>query len=464
MGIVGLSDMIKKKCPHVVRPLTNLGVLKGRVLAIDAMVSVHSLLSGVRNNMAKRLDAERILSANDDIMAIIEREEAQELANSFANQAQMFTRNGITAIYVFDGKAHQCKSQEQAKRREVKDHRRKLAETEAREIIGRSVTIPVVSPKGDDAGLSQPNPGQEQDVFVTNVVTAVSTVYDAERLSTALRVYQQVRKVGDVHIACIKKRLAELPGVAVLIAPGEGERMCSYLCHRGYADALVTNDSDALAMEGRIMIKGLTGTTEPSLAKPFYIINIREARLALGFPGEHGDGVEHSAFVDFCLLSGSDFDEYSKIPGVGPETAHEMMRTHGSIEKFLKSSDGSQARRNARKKEADMKKPLDFDLARQQFLGPLFASDEEEDAYFDQVAQAIKESKDRRNAQQQKQQQPDQRPNADSHQVGQKRPNYDNSKNMVLMPAKRPRRDTSAATRQVVPPTAATTTARPRPQ
>lgn len=149
-------------------------------------------------------------------------------------------------------------------------------------------------------------------------------------------------------------------GVPVLLTsstePQEAESLCASLVEAGYADVVITEDTDVLVFDSP-MLRHIG-----PVSREGELLHGREIRQALGFE-------TREQWVDFCLLCGCDFIE--RIKGLGPVTAYKMLRQHGSIEAILKSGDLEKQRRVIHP-PADVTSYLtDIEAARAIYLTPM---------------------------------------------------------------------------------------------
>lgn len=118
------------------------------------------------------------------------------------------------------------------------------------------------------------------------------------------------------------KELLTVLGIPYVQALGEAEAACGALTKLGLIDFTMTEDTDAFLFGcGSVLrkadIKGGTITKT----------NFEDALKGIGF--------SHDQFIDFCILSGCDYS--STLPRIGPITAHNLVKKHGTIEKILET-------------------------------------------------------------------------------------------------------------------------------
>lgn len=91
-------------------------------------------------------------------------------------------------------------------------------------------------------------------------------------------------------------------GIPVLLTsstePAEAENLCSSLVAAGYADAVISEDTDVLVFEAPLL-RGLGVSSREG-----QLIHGREVREKLGFTTEE--------WIQFCLLLGCDFTDRIK--------------------------------------------------------------------------------------------------------------------------------------------------------
>ncbi|KAI9219763.1 flap structure-specific endonuclease 1-like protein [Blastocladiella britannica] len=188
--------------------------------------------------------------------------------------------NGIKPLYVFDGKPPTMKSGELAKRSEKRaDAEKSLSDAQE---------------KGDTEQI--------------------------EKFSR-----RTVRATREHSDEC--KQLLTLMGVPYVDAPCEAEAQCARLAAAGIVYAAGTEDMDTLTFGSPIVLRHLTFSEARKM--PIKEINLEEALRGLE--------MSQDQFIDLCILLGCDYLE--PIKGVGPKTALQLIKKHGSIETILASAD-----------------------------------------------------------------------------------------------------------------------------
>ena len=121
-------------------------------------------------------------------------------------------------------------------------------------------------------------------------------------------------------------------GIPYVDAPTEAEAQCAALAKAGKVYAAATEDMDTLCFQSPVLIRHLTFSEQRNAKEPIQEIYLDKVLTGLDMTLDQ--------FVDLCILLGCDYCE--TIPKVGPKSALELIRKHGSLEgvvKFLEGSD-----------------------------------------------------------------------------------------------------------------------------
>lgn len=101
----------------------------------------------------------------------------------------------------------------------------------------------------------------------------------------------------------------------------ESEAVCAGLVSAGVADATCSEDLDVLAFGDGKLLRG------------FYQPGVEEMMMLDGQKAREDLSLSRQAFVDLCILCGTDFS--TTLERVGPITALKLIQKHGSIESVL---------------------------------------------------------------------------------------------------------------------------------
>lgn len=225
--------------------------LKGKVIAIDALNSLYQFLASIRQS-----DGTPLMDSKGRTTSHL---------SGLLYRTVRLVQLGIKPIYVFDGKAPELKKQEIQQRKEAK----KEAEYEWKKAIKE------------------------------------------KRLGDAKKFAMRTSRFTDEMLQD-SKNLLEYMGIPYVQAPGEGEAQCVYLCNRGDAWAVGSQDYDSLLLGAPRLIRGLTlsGTFELG------IIYLDKALSELKLTREQ--------LIDIGILVGTDFNE--GVKGIGPKKALRIIR------------------------------------------------------------------------------------------------------------------------------------------
>jgi hypothetical protein len=113
-------------------------------------------------------------------------------------------------------------------------------------------------------------------------------------------------------------------GFPVFVSHGhEAEAMCATLTAKGVTEATVTEDLDAAVFADSPVLRYFQFRN-----RPITEVSLARARDDLG--------LSRDAFLDFCILCGTDFN--AKVEGIGAVSAYRLIQKHGSIESVVASS------------------------------------------------------------------------------------------------------------------------------
>nr|CAD7395182.1 unnamed protein product [Timema poppensis] len=195
MGILGLAKIIADIAPSSVKE-SEIKNYFGRIVAIDASMSLYQFLIAVRSEGAQ--------------LTSVDGETTSHLMGTLYRTIRLI-ENGIKPLYVFDGKPPQLKSGELAKRAERREEAQKSLE------------------KAEEAG-------------------------DSEQVDKFNRRLVKVTK----HHADECKELLKLMGVPYIEAPCEAEAQCAALVKSGKVFATATEDMDALTFGTNVLLRHMT--------------------------------------------------------------------------------------------------------------------------------------------------------------------------------------------------------------
>lgn len=256
--------------PIIIKTILSLDDLRGRSFAVDANNYLYQFLSLIRMP-----DGTPLQDSRGNVTS--------HLAGLMFRSTRLMHDYDMQLAFVFDGKPPQLKQHEIMKRREM----RQKATQEWQDALR----------KGDYA-------------------RAFSKAVMTSRLTQPL--------IDDA------KTLLSLLGIPWVQAPSEAEAQSAYMAMKGDVWAASSKDYDSLLFGAPNLLRYLTisgreflpskGTSR--LLEPELI----ELNKLLG-----SYDITREQLVDIALLIGTDFNE--GVKGIGPKTALNLMRKHGSLEK-----------------------------------------------------------------------------------------------------------------------------------
>ena len=225
--------------------------LKDKTIAIDALNSIYQFLSSIR-----QADGTPLMDSKGRITS--------HLSGLFYRTIRLLEAR-IKPIYVFDGEPPKLKVREL-------ERRKKLKEEEAK---------------------------------------AWKKALEEMDLEEAKKHAKRTSHLTDEMIDDSKK-LLEYMGIPYVQAPSEGEAQASYLCKKGDAWAVGSQDYDSLLFGAERIVRGLTISGKLELQ----LVTLKEVLESLGITREQ--------LVDLAILVGTDFNE--GVKGIGPKKALKIVK------------------------------------------------------------------------------------------------------------------------------------------
>jgi 5'-3' exonuclease len=134
-------------------------------------------------------------------------------------------------------------------------------------------------------------------------------------LETIQKLKNQMVSITPEDISIVQELCSSL-SLNFLFARQEAESFASYLCANGFADIVITEDTDVLPYGCPRWLS--TIAHDGSCMS----IHLQEVLSTMKFT--------HDQFIDFCILCGTDYNE--TIKGVGPVSSYSLLSSH-SLEK-----------------------------------------------------------------------------------------------------------------------------------
>ena len=218
--------------------------LNGRTIAIDALNTLYQFLASIRQP-----DGTPLMNSKGEVTSHL---------TGLLYRTSNLLKLGIKPVFVFDGVPHKLKHHELERRAEFK----KESQEEWQ--------------KAKDEG----------------------------RIEDALKHAKRTSRFTDEMLKD-SKLLLEYMGIPFIQAPSEGESQCAYMCLKGEAWAVGSQDYDALLFGAPRVVKGLTLSGKMELS----MIELDRTLSSLG--------VSREQLVDIAILVGTDFNE--GVHGIGPK-------------------------------------------------------------------------------------------------------------------------------------------------
>jgi flap endonuclease-1 len=250
MGIKGIKNLIKKHAPSAFEPV-NLNLLRGKTLCVDSSIFLYKF---------------RYTYTTENFHIL-----------GFFNLINKYSSYDIKLIFVFDGCPPEAKFRILHERRKKKEKLKERLDN-------------FVHPEFIDSDSEEPDLNQQ---------------------ALIQRLEKSTRTVNRQHSTDLMELLNSI-GIPFFACPTEAEKGCVFLQKHGYADHILTEDTDSLTFGGSSIIFGNLICSLKTV--------LREMELSM------------EQFVDLCILCGCDYT--TKIRGIGPVNALKLIKKHGLIDNF----------------------------------------------------------------------------------------------------------------------------------
>ena len=274
MGIKGIKSLIKKHVPDAIKEIT-LNELRGKTICIDSSILLYKY---------------RHIYGTDNFHIL-----------GFLHKIIELLENDIKMIFVFDGKPPEEKREVLNKR---KEQNVKLKE----QLAALKKEAKTIELHLDEAFIDS------EDELLPEEIEKIKKTKELRKKISSLE--KNVKNVNRQHSLDLMELFKSI-GISFFTPEGEAEKACVYLQKNGYADYILTEDTDSLTFGGTNVIFN---------KKNDYFICYLDKVL-------DGFQIDQDSFIDLCILCGCDYT--TTIPKVGPVTALQMIQKYRSIEKFL---------------------------------------------------------------------------------------------------------------------------------
>jgi flap endonuclease-1 len=258
----------------VVSESIELSSLKNKIIAVDSHNILYQFLSSIRGP-----DGMPLMNSQGTVTS--------HLAGLLYRTSSL-VKEGISPVFVFDGKPHELKTSTLEKRREIR--------TKAKEQLKEAVE------SGDLA----------------------------KARSIGSRAVELTRDMIEEA-----KKAVEVLGFPVVQGKQEGEAQATFLVQKNLAFATATQDYDALLLGCPVVIRNMAITGKRKLPYRNAYITIEPQRIELEKVLKYNN-LTRKQLVWIGMLVGTDYNE--KIPLVGPKTALKLVKNKKSFDDVLLSA------------------------------------------------------------------------------------------------------------------------------
>lgn len=268
----------------------------GKRVAVDISIVINAKMNIAHNELLTKQRSVTESYSHDQLLL-----KSKKLILGFVST---FINNGITPVFVLDGKMHPAKLECVSARSEEKNRRQQNVNT----LIDNFLAM---------------NPLDRNQQAESN-------------LASALRNTVSFTKTDRDEIINMLKQF----GFPFVQAEYDGEVLCSALCREGIVDAVFGNDTDNYPLGTKILITEISHDKSQHICKIAHLEQIKWA-LSIYF----GREVDDLSFIDLCILHGCDFNNYnrmqipqkkdpSKTKSVGGKGALDLIKNYGYFEYF----------------------------------------------------------------------------------------------------------------------------------
>jgi len=271
MGVKGLPKFVKTYAGSYAVGTYDFLRFKGMTVAVDASLLIN------QTGIAMRSSGKDMKNKQGQVTS--------HLYGIFY-KVLIFLENGMTPIFIFDGKAPDIKNK----------------------TIG------------------------ERNKRKADAIEKIEQLTEDSEDENYIRLFKKTYKPtkADIDETFI---LLELMGIPYIVAPGEADVICSWLASRydnngqRYAKGVCSDDSDMLALGARYLFKDMLRFRTKN--KKVTVISLHRTLVKTN--------LSMKQFTDLCVLLGCDYCD--NIKGIGPKNAYDLISKYKSLENVLKHLD-----------------------------------------------------------------------------------------------------------------------------
>jgi len=237
--------------------------------------------------------------------------------SSFVNMVCCLRENLVHGVFIFDGKPPVEKTEENNKRKEIREKSELNVSVLNKDVDDFSLTGKISQRLIDlDMKISTKSPNKVSG-FLKNIKKERTIDIEAIKRYISKKEEQNV-KIEEQDISKIKELLTSFC-IPYYVAEGEAEALCAFLYKNGKVNGVITEDSDILAYGVEIYLSSL---------------NISTGECECVFLSEVLENFEMNPieFLDFCIMCGTDYNK--NIPMIGTKKSYDIIRKYKTIEKY----------------------------------------------------------------------------------------------------------------------------------
>ncbi len=276
MGISDFYAVLKEHCPDVLITV-NLNDLSGIAVAVDISIFL--------NKFVKTAGSQRWV----DLFILL-------LCN--------LKKHGIKPVCIFDGPNPPPEKKHEQDRRRAEAAKKRDRIDQGKNLVKKIEALNKANKPIDDEVKDEvkviigPRRGKRQNVNYS----------DPEDILACLRDSVDKMEIQNLPIlpeyAIKAKEIIQIMGFASFQADGEAEALCAGMCHCGLVDAVLSEDTDVLAIGAPYLLAKIDLSKQTVVA-----ISYKDILDALEFLPEE--------FRDLCILLGCDYNE--RVKGYPPD-------------------------------------------------------------------------------------------------------------------------------------------------
>jgi flap endonuclease-1 len=258
MGIKNLSSLLQQYAPNSMSK-KKFSDLTGKKIAIDASLLIYSYVIAIRNT------SEDLMNMDGEMTSHI---------HAVVSKTLLYLDNGITPIFVFDGKPPSLKNDVLDKRKEEREMAKKLME------------------EVED---------EEKKIKLFKKSTVIT--------------WKQMDQCKEILRAM---------GIPVIDAPEESDSQCASLCKNDIAYGVGSEDMDILTFGSKRILRNISSSKKNEIVE----YDLEKALEELKY--------NQQEFIDMCILLGCDYVDH--IDGIGVKRAKDIIDEYRSIDNFIEKA------------------------------------------------------------------------------------------------------------------------------